>query len=84
MSPAAIVGIDIGTSSAKGIAVDPASGSVLAVAESEYPVNSPQVGWMEQPPEAWVVAARDVLARLRTDCRPVQKWCRLERPVRAS
>jgi xylulokinase len=66
MSPAALVGIDIGTSSAKGIAVDPASGSVLAVAESEYPVNSPQVGWMEQPPEAWVVAARDVLARLRT------------------
>ncbi len=66
MSPAALVGIDIGTSSAKGIAVDPASGSVLAVAESEYPVNSPQVGWMEQPPEAWVVAAQGVLARLGT------------------
>jgi xylulokinase len=66
MSTSALVGIDIGTSSAKGIAIDPASGSVLASAESTYPVSSPQPGWMEQAPEQWVTAARDVLDGLRT------------------
>jgi xylulokinase len=67
MSSAALVGIDIGTTSAKGIAIDPGSGDVLATAESEYPVSSPQVGWMEQEPEAWVTGAHEVLARLRTE-----------------
>jgi len=66
MSPAALVGIDIGTTSAKGIAIDPESGDVLATAESGYPVSSPHAGWMEQPPEAWVTAAQEVLAGLRT------------------
>src|ERR1700691_2609721 len=66
MSSGALVGIDIGTSSAKGLAVDPESGRVLATAEREYPVSSPQVGWSEQAPDAWVAAARDVLAGLRS------------------
>src|ERR1700680_4713031 len=66
MSPAALVGTDIGTTSAKGIAIDPKSGDVLATAESGYPVSSPHAGWMEQPPEAWVTAAQEVLAGLRT------------------
>jgi xylulokinase len=65
MSSSALVGIDIGTSSAKGIAVDPTSGSVLAVAEASYPVSSPQPGWMEQRPEQWVTAAGEVLDGLR-------------------
>src|ERR1700720_2321552 len=65
MSPAALVGIDIGTSSAKGIAVDPESGAVLATAESEYPVSSPHVGWMEQQPDAWVAGAEEGLTGLR-------------------
>jgi xylulokinase len=65
MSSAALVGIDIGTTSAKGIAIDPESGGVLATAESEYPVSSPHVGWMEQQPDAWVTGAQEVLASLR-------------------
>jgi xylulokinase len=65
MTSAAVVGIDIGTTSAKGIAVDPDTGSVLATAESEYAVTSPQVGWMEQQPDAWVTGAEEVLAGLR-------------------
>lgn len=65
MSAAALVGIDIGTTSAKGIAVDPETGTVLATAESGYPVSSPQVGWMEQQPDAWVAGAEEVLAGLR-------------------
>jgi xylulokinase len=63
----ALVGIDIGTSSAKGIAIDPESGTVLATAEHEYPVSSPQPGWMEQQPEAWLAATRDVLAHLKAE-----------------
>ena len=65
MSSGALVGIDIGTSSAKGLAVDPATGRVLATVECEYPVSSPQIGWSEQDPDAWLRAARDVLAGLR-------------------
>src|ERR1700692_3843417 len=67
MSAAARVGIDIGTTSAKGIAVDPESGKVLATAESEYPVSSPHVGWMEQQPDAWVAGTAEVLAGLRAN-----------------
>jgi xylulokinase len=67
MTAAALVGIDIGTSSAKGIAVNPESGSVIATVERDYPVSSPHVGWMEQQPEAWLTAAGDVLAALRAD-----------------
>jgi xylulokinase len=66
MTSAAIVGIDIGTSAAKGLAVDPETGNVLASAERSYPVSSPQVGWMEQRPDDWLVAAGDVLASLTT------------------
>ncbi len=66
MSASALVGIDIGTSSAKGIAVDPASGGVLATAEATYPLSSPRPGWSEQQPELWLTAAHDVLAGLRT------------------
>jgi xylulokinase len=62
---AGLVGIDIGTSSVKGIAIDPGSGAVLATVEREYPVNSPHPGWMEQEPEAWLAAAREVHDGLR-------------------
>ena len=65
MVTAAIVGIDIGTSAAKGLAVDPASGRVLASAERSYPVSSPRVGWMEQRPEDWLSAAQEVLTSLK-------------------
>ena len=58
MSSAALVGVDIGTTSVKGIAIDPGSGDVLATAESEYPVSSPHAGWMEQQPEAWLTATQ--------------------------
>ncbi|MGA7987122.1 MAG: xylulokinase [Candidatus Dormiibacterota bacterium] len=65
MSSGALVGIDIGTTSAKGIAIDPESGAVLATEEAGYPVSSPHPGWMEQQPEEWVAASRSVLASLR-------------------
>jgi xylulokinase len=63
----ALVGIDVGTSSAKGIAIDPDTGQVLATAEREYPVSSPHAGWMEQQPEEWLSATQVVIARLRAE-----------------
>jgi len=56
-----IVGLDIGTTGARALAVDE-SGMVLAAASDEYPLYSPRPGWTEQHPEDWWQAARNVLA----------------------
>ena len=61
--PDALVGLDVGTSGVKGVAIDP-EGHVLATASAEYPLSRPQPGWSEQEPEDWWRASQDVLARL--------------------
>ncbi|MGZ4335206.1 MAG: xylulokinase [Gaiellaceae bacterium] len=58
-----LVGLDVGTSGVKGLAID-AKGTVLAVAEEPYPLSTPRPGWSEQAPEDWWRAAQAVLARL--------------------
>lgn len=60
----AAVGLDVGTSGTKGVAVD-ARGTVLARAEASYPLSTPRPGWSEQNPEDWWRAAQVVLERLR-------------------
>ncbi|RJS91705.1 xylulokinase [Salinisphaera sp. Q1T1-3] len=57
------IGLDIGTSSAKGVLVD-AAGHVLARAGADYPMATPRPGWTEQSPEDWWAASRDVLTQL--------------------
>jgi xylulokinase len=59
----ALIGLDVGTSGVKGIALSP-DGEVLAVAEEGYVLSTPRPGWSEQDPEDWWDAARAVLARL--------------------
>jgi xylulokinase len=59
----ALVGLDVGTSAVKGVAIDE-EGRVLATASAEYPLSRPQPGWSEQDPEDWWRAAEDVLGRL--------------------
>ncbi len=67
MSPVtSLIGLDVGTSSVKGIAVAP-DGEVLAVAESGYPLSIPRPGWAEQDPEDWWRATQEVLAELGRD-----------------
>jgi xylulokinase len=48
----ALLGIDIGTSGTKTLAIDP-SGNILASAMETYPLHSPKPLWSEQDPEDW-------------------------------
>jgi xylulokinase len=51
-----LLGIDIGTSSVKAVFMD-ARGNVKGSGQREYPIDSPQIGRAEQPPEGWWKAA---------------------------
>jgi xylulokinase len=46
------LGIDIGTSGTKTLAIDE-RGTILASASAEYPCAHPKPGWSEQDPELW-------------------------------
>jgi xylulokinase len=59
----ALVGLDVGTTGVKAVAISPA-GAVLARAEEEYGLSTPRPGWAEQDPEQWWRAAEAALARL--------------------
>ena len=58
-----LVGLDVGTSSTKAIAVAP-DGAVIARAGGEYRVSTPAPGHSEQDPELWWQAAEAALAEL--------------------
>jgi xylulokinase len=59
----AILGLDIGTTSTKGVLFD-LSGAELAAAERVYRLHTPQSGWVEQDPEALWQALLDVLCAI--------------------
>jgi xylulokinase len=59
----AIVGIDVGTSAVKALAID-ADGAVVARVEAEVPLSTPRPGWSEQDPEDWWRATQQVLSEL--------------------
>ena len=63
MSATALVGIDVGTSGVKALALSP-TGDVLARAERDYPLSAPRPGWAEQDPEDWWAATRSALGEL--------------------
>jgi xylulokinase len=58
-----LIGLDVGTSGVKGVAIDD-DGCVAAVAEESYPLSTPKPGWAEQDPEDWWRASQSVLAQL--------------------
>jgi xylulokinase len=66
------VGLDLGTSSLKAVAVD-AGGSVVASASSAYETYRPEPGAAEQDPQDWFRAVREVVAELRSRL-PVALW----------
>ena len=55
-----LVGLDVGTTGVKAVAVSP-EGVVLASAEHGYPLATPRPGWSEQDPEDWWRAAEAAL-----------------------
>ncbi len=50
------VGLDLGTSACKAVAVDE-TGAVVARAGVEHPLSTPRAGWAEQAPAEWWRAA---------------------------
>ncbi len=59
------LGIDIGTSGTKTLAIDE-RGTILAAASAEYPCDHPRPGWSEQDPGLWwdatIKTVQEVLA----------------------
>ena len=60
------MGIDVGTTGVKAIAISP-EGGVVGRAEEEYPLSTPQPGWSEQMPDDWWRAAENALGALGVD-----------------
>jgi xylulokinase len=63
----AAIGIDIGTTGARAVAVVE-SGAVVAAQTSEYPLLTPRPQWTEQEPADWWRATREVLAEVSIAC----------------
>ncbi len=57
------LGIDIGTSATKTIAIDE-EGTILAAASAEYPCDHPRPGWSEQDPGRWWDATKKTVQRV--------------------
>jgi xylulokinase len=61
MGSPALVGLDVGTTGVKALAVSP-DGEVLATATHGYGLSTPRPGWAEQDPDDWLRAAESALA----------------------
>lgn len=57
------LGIDIGTSGAKVLALAE-DGSVAAIAQQEYPLSTPQPLWAEQDPQMWWDAVQNCIGKV--------------------
>ena len=57
------VGLDVGTTGVKAVAISP-EGEVVADAERSYPLSTPRPGWAEQDPDDWLRAAEEALGAL--------------------
>ena len=57
------LGIDIGTSATKTIAINE-EGTILAAASAEYPCDHPRPGWSQQDPGLWWDATKKTVQRV--------------------
>jgi xylulokinase len=64
-----LLGIDIGTSSAKAVLFDSETAQTLAVAGHEYPIHKPAPDRAEQNPEDWWQATVAVVRQVTTQAR---------------
>lgn len=58
------IGLDVGTSGLKAIALDAERGGVVASATRDYPLSTPRLGWAEQEAGDFSAAAFEALAEL--------------------
>ncbi|NUM56777.1 MAG: xylulokinase [Candidatus Hydrogenedentes bacterium] len=58
-----ILGVDVGTSGTKAVAINE-KGELVASALVEYPLLTPKPGWAEQDPAEWLKAAFGALTQL--------------------
>lgn len=58
-----VLGIDLGTSSLKGLLMDK-TGRVICEKSEEYSISTPKSGFSEQNPEHWILACQKVLIAL--------------------
>ncbi|MEX2500914.1 MAG: FGGY family carbohydrate kinase, partial [Trueperaceae bacterium] len=67
MSRTVHLGVDLGTSGVKVVAVDEA-GRIVDEAQRPYPLSTPRPGWAEQDPDDWIrgsaEAVREVVGRV--------------------
>ncbi|MGX7031359.1 xylulokinase [Vagococcus zengguangii] len=61
-----VLGIDLGTSSLKGLLVNK-KGEVVATASSDYPLIHEKPGYSEQQPQDWMTACEQVLGQLKEE-----------------
>lgn len=61
------IGIDLGTSAVKLLAMDEA-GRIVKVVSRDYPICFPKPGWSEQNPEDWYERTMDGLKELLSEC----------------
>ena len=66
----ALVGLDVGTTGVKAVAIA-GDGGVVARAERGYPLATPQPGWCEQDPDDWWDASQAALADLGVEPRAI-------------
>jgi xylulokinase len=59
-----LVGVDVGTSGLKALAVDEESGRAVAAVTEDYPLSTPHPGWAEQDPADFERALGLALRRL--------------------
>jgi xylulokinase len=68
VSVGVLVGVDVGTSGLKALAIDEETGATVASATHGYPLSTPHPGWAEQDPAdfaaALPLALREITARL--------------------
>ena len=60
---ATVIGIDLGTSAVRVVAID-LQGKIVAQATRSYPLLTPQPGWTEQHPTDWIRASLAALSEV--------------------
>lgn len=65
-----LIGIDIGTSSAKAVLFDAEVAQVKAVAAQEYPIHKPRPDHAEQDPDDWWRATKEIVREVMQGVKP--------------